>query len=514
MKDYTCIAPLLNETFNVKQLPNVVFNQNNSLALAAKMLVASSEVPDAAELDSATIRQLTTELTAARSDMATNGQVFKEFDEVADAMARKLDVGLSELKKIKTQVTKLAADIREKQKKLLADDLEVATLKDLQTDNIDFTPIDWNAIDLVGSERAIVMKVHGMTNLPDEKPIDTTTIGLVRAKLLVDPTTPDEKILLHKIQLTDASVAKLKEALQDRIDKYDINEAIKMLCNGRADCINITRRINEDLNNNPRLCIALLNEVRRLATAISIIKSSNVDFEMAESTKCQLMENCAFWETYLLVCTYVAIYYRRHVWKNAILCTAHTYNPDNLDEFLNSGGDLQQLALYRKYFHEDTEVPLPYGGVSVTYLLNNIDKAKKEIQEQAASLITKISLKEQEAQKQAFLIVVTNYLKDREMTWYNDLYTTRDHLTFVNGVYSRLVNDKRSLEDLLYDVYFTCIRVPALTQQLYWELGNAYLAHLQSTENFTLAMGDAVDAAVFAKIVCTFIRQHLLVILD
>ena len=510
MIDYGKFGSLLTQYLSVKSVPSVAFRKDVSLSSPTAALVAQSNIPDDADLSNPEVLQaLMKELAAANADMAANGPIFTEFQKVADEFAKKINQGMVKLHEIKGVVEKLTADIAALKTHLMAADPQVATLKQIKSDDVGFSAIDWKPLDLVGSERAVIIQLHGQLNMEEEQPMSEQIVGLLLARLNLN----QEGFKVDSVVLSDdqkaAFTAKLKEAGQDDISVYDViwhlfsantrhfqhyaADLKRVFENGEASSVNY-----------------LVHDAGNIARAIGILVDMDY-FGIAESDRAILEKNCALWKQLVLISAYVAIYYRRMLWKNAILVGNTWYNPDNWDVFVGNGGDLQKLAIYYRYYHEDTDIKIPRSGVSTDYVLENVAKAELEINAKAAELTASTDAKTKAMTRQAFIAVTSKFVQDQDATLYATGYTQKDHSSYVASVYDSS-KPNTPIEDLLYRVYFSTMQVPHITYRLYHDLGVAYMRQLGSSEEFTAETGDIVDLSVFASFITSFFVEHLLMV--
>lgn len=511
MINYTKLAGLINEYLRSNHFPDLEFNHNVSLRSPTHALMAQSEFSNDVDINDPTVvNNILAELEIANKDMATNGSIFTEFQATADAFAKKINTALVELRNSKKIVTGLVAETASVAHNLLASDLEVATLNNIQSNDVGFVAIDWSPIDLVGSERAIVIKQHGTLNMDESHSMDNTTIDLMMAKLpFIDEGLDIE---LSSIELSEdlenKIIGKLEAVAKERYNSELIYIA-KEILNPKEHSFSSRNVFLKDVITGGGYLPSMLREVRDLALVISALTSE--EFGLSKSSLDILEKNCELFREYLLLYAYIAIYFRREVYANSILIGPTLYNPDKWEEFVGEGGDLQKLATYYSYYHKCDDggtVAIPFSGVSIKYIMDNLKLAQEKIEAHAAELTSAASEKTKNATRQAFGIVALRYIQKQDESWFSQTFTITDRSSYIFGVYDGSV-DGTPLEDMFYDILFNCRTTMYLTIELYRKLGKAYMKHISSSEEYTAETGDVVDFVVFASVISEFVVKHL-----
>lgn len=511
MINYTKVAELINGYLRTNHFPELEFKQEVSLRSPTHALMAQSELSNDADINEPTVvNNLLAELEIANKDMAANGSIFTEFQNTADAFAKKLNSALVELRNIKKEVTGLVAETASVTQNLLAADLEVSTLNNIQSNDVGFDAMDWSGIDFVGSERAIVIKQHGKLNMDESHPMDDTTIALMIARLpfIEDGMGIELSTIEVSEELKAKIIGKLEVVAKERYNSELIYLAKEILSPEEYSFTRRNKQLKEVASTGDGL-ITLMHDIRDLALVISTLTSE--EFGLSKSSLEILEKNCELFREYLLIQAYIAIYFRREVYANAILIGPTLYNPDKWEEFVAAGGDLQKLATYYSYYHkseDNVSIAVPFAGVSIKYIMDNLETAQAKIEAQAAQLTSSTSEKTKNATRQAFGIVALRYIQKQDDSWFSQTFTTADRSGYIFSVYDSTV-DGTPLEDMFYDIFFNCSNNMWLTVSLYRKLGTAYMKHISSSEEYTAETGDVVDFAVFASVISEFIVQHL-----
>ena len=503
MSKFTIFAPLANSYLNGDQAPEKIeFTQADVLQSSIEGLanIASIEYDTFQEKS---VSEHISDYEKMTKNRLHYGDQFKHFDDMANMFAKKLHDGITNLKKIKRDVTWLSEDVMRRYKQYVAEDPVVSAYTGEQDlSKLTMPAVNWDLLRGV-SERVVISKVHEKIGQEDDAQINSSVVYMALNTL---PGVSDGRTC-EPVDLKPEKVEKI-------ID--NVYSSVKGKCT-RLDVQNVVRSTifltSDDLRRaaNGLTALAEHRNVENINNVMTTIHCNELILphitdevtDVSAAARKKINYNIDLIREITDMASYVVINFRNNVWRDSILLPGPMINSDNADQFFAKGGTVSALVQYYNYAYKDTGVPAV--GVGLDFTINSLGKAVSEYKAEAARQAHICEGKKKEFLRSAFINASVEFLQ-KHQDQLSHTFQASNIVQYVVSVYDSVLTEA-PLENRLYDLILDSCYINSMERNLYHRLSQAYLKHAGSTEALTDEMCDHIDVGVYASMISEYLVE-------
>lgn len=502
MSKLLSFAGLASTYLNSEHAPEKIeFSQSNSLQTSVEGLANAAAV-EYDLIPNKSVAEHVADYEKMTQNRLLNGDLLKPFDDMANAFARKIHDGVTNLKQIKDDVTWITEDVMKRYHQYVGEDPVLATYTGEHGQAILSMPaVDWSLMSKI-SERVTIARVHEKIDHEDDVPITDSMISLAISRL---PGVNDERNFEPVGDLKKDKVEKIIDtvfsSVKDRCTKEEVANVVKSALFLTSDHLrqaanSITQfadgrtvnRIN-DYMDQVRLGDLILPHITDEVTDVSAANRQRIN------------RNIEFIQDVNRMLAYVAIHYRNTIWKDAIMVPGPMVNSDNMEQFQAQGGSLESLVLYHNYLYKETGVPS--NGITVQFALESIGQATEEYKMEAARQAATCEERKKQYMRDAFINSSLEYLNNHKDK-FSVGFASNNLVAYVSAVYDSVLLEV-PLESRLYDMILNSCYINSMERNLYQRLNAAYIKHISSAESLTDEAYDRIEVGVYADMIAEYL---------
>ena len=503
MSKLLSFAQMASAYLNGDQAPEKIeFSQSNALQTSVEALANAASV----EYDltpNKSVGEHVSDYEKMMKNRMLNGDLLQPFDDMANAFAQKIHSGITNLKQIKQDVTRLTSDIMKRYNQYVSEDPVVAayTGENTATAQFSMVQVDWSKLNKI-SERITIAHVHDKIDHEDDAPITPSMINLAIARL---PGASDDKTCDPVTDLTkekvDAIVSKVYSSVKNVCTEEEVQNTVKsVLYLTNRHLSEAVYTIREFANGSYANRInQFMDQVRRCDLIFPHITDDITDVSAANRKR--IHNNIDMIKEINDLLAYVSIYYRNSIWKDAVMVPGPMVNPDNWEDFTKQGGSVEALVQYYNYAYKETGVPS--HGVSLKFTLDSLAKATAEYKVEAARQASVCEEKRKGYLRDAFINSSLEYLKGHQNQFSKE-FPKNNLPAFISAVYDSALLES-PMENRLYDLILNSCYINSMERNLYHRLNEAYVKHAGSTETLTDEMCDRIDVNVYSDMIAEYL---------
>lgn len=502
MSKFLSFTGLATAYLNSDKAPETIeFSQSNGLQTSVEGLANAAALEYDLSTDKS-VAEHVADYEKMTKNRLLNGELLQQFDDMANAFARKIYDGITNLKQIKKDVVCLSDDIMKRYHQYVGEDPVVSAYAgEHGKASLSMPAVDWSLMNKI-SERVTIARVHDKIDHEDNATITDSMIRLAINRL---PGVSDERTCEPVGDLKKEKVERIIDlvfsSVKDKCTKAEVANVVKSALYLTPDHLrhaagSITafvdgRSVNKinDYMNQVRLGDLILSNITDDVTDVSAANRQRINHNIDLIKEINNM------------IAYVAMYYRNTVWKDAIMVPGPMVNSDNMEQFQAKGGSLESLVLYHNYIYKETGVPS--AGVTVQFALESIGQASEEYKLEAARQAATCEERKKQYLRDAFVNSSLEYLnchKDK----FSPQFASNNLVAYVGSVYDSVMLEA-PLENRLYDMILNSCYINSMERNLYHRLNVAYIKHASSTETLTDEMCDRIDVSVYADMIAEYL---------
>ena len=438
------------------------------------------------------------------------GEHFKHFDDMANMFAKKLHDGITHLKRVKKDVTKLSSEIMRQYRMYVAEDPVVSAYTgDLDPSGLHMQAVDWDMLRGI-SERVVIAHVHDKIGQEDDAEISNSIMSMALNTL---PGVSDGRTC-EPADLKPDKVSRIVDAVYSSVKNKFSKETVQ-------NVVRSTIFLTKDHLIHAANSLTAFAEYRRgtdINQILSMIAANEAILphitdevtDVSAATRKKINHNIDLIHEITTMAAYIAIHYRNTVWRDAILLPGPMVNSDNVEQFQSKGGTIKDLVQYYNYAYKDTGVPS--SGIGLEFTLQSLNTATKEYRVEAARQATICESKKKEFLRSAYIHVGVEYLQEHRNE-FSKGFQSSNLVKYVASVYDSMLPET-PLENRLYDLILDSCYINSIERNLYRRLSDAYLKQAASTELLTDEMCDHIDVGVYADMISEYLVEKGILIVQ
>lgn len=429
------------------------------------------------------------------------GDHFKHFDDIANMFAKKLHDGITNLKRVKRDVTKLSANIMHQYRLYVAEDPVVSAYSgDQDTSKLHMRAVDWDMLRGI-SERVVIAHVHDKIGQEDNAAIDNSIMSMALNTL---PGVSDGRTC-EPADLKPEKVSRIVDAVYSSVKNKFTKDTVQ---NVVRSTIFLT---NEHLRHAASSLTAFaeyrhgtdINQILSMVAANEAILPHITDevTDVSAATRKKINHNIDLIQEITDMAAYIALHYRNTVWRDAILLPGPMVNSDNMEQFQAKGGTVKDLVQYYNYAYKETGIPS--SGVGLDFTIQSLGNVVTEYRTEAARQATICESKKKEFFRSAYINASVEYLQAHRKEFSKGFHNA-NLAEYAASVYDSMLPET-PLENRLYDLILGSCYINSIERNLYHRLSDAYLKQAASTELLTDEMCSHIDVGVYADMISEYL---------
>ena len=497
------LGSLLTEQGKNNNIPAVLFTDNADLRSVIKRAATKTE---GSEVSLENINTVIDEYIALDNDHDENSEL-GIFNRIADAFAGKLSEGIEALHKIHKTVSDLTEEINERAAMRIAEDSTLSKVFNIERD-IKMDNIQWNLLDIV-DERSLRMIAHDSINIPIDRESTPSIVDLIINKM---PCANQYNTLdMSKVEIPDdkfsSIVDKIHAAFPDESREF-VAGCVRNIFN--LDTTSAQRAVAAAKQFVAGKTASNINHIMRvIAGYYKVLSMMDEDtLDLAQSTMTELNKHIETFNAITNTMAYICFYYRNNVWKDAIIVPGPLCNSDNMESFTEDGGTDSQLVQHHTRFYKDVKVPTK--GISGKFVLQTAKEVEDQFSAEAVRDAAKINQRKADIDRNAFVLVTTNYLNANRDKFCKSFNQSNLSL-YAKSIYDS--NHGQPTESKLYKAIFGSQYVGTIVPKIYDCLNKAYIDYTSTVGNMSEQACEELDIAVYSDMIAEhLVDQGILII--
>ena len=500
MSKLLSFAKLATGYFNGEVPESIEFSQSNALQTSVEGLVNAASI----EFDTFTEKSVEAQVIdyeKMTKDRLHYDHLLRPFDDMANAFAKKLHDGITNLKQIKKDVTVLSAEVMTQYKRIVVEDPVVSAYTgEHDLSRLSMPAINWNLMNKI-SERVTIARVHERIGYEDDATITPALVSLALANL---PGVNDERTF-EPLDLKHDKVEKIIDTVFQNVKSQCTRDEV-------ANVVKSTLFATEEHRKQAVYSLEAFADGRsagKINNYLDHIRLDDLIFpyitdestDVSAANRKRINHNIELIREFDQMIAYIAINYRNAVWKDAIIVPGPMVNSDRAEEFLQQGGTVSGLVQYYNYAYKETGVPA--HGISMQFALEALPQATAEYRAEAARQASICEEKKKSYLRDAFIQVSLEYLNAHQDRFSKE-FSKSNLPAYVASIYDSVLLEA-PLENRLYDMILNSCYINSMERNLYHRLNQAYLKHANSTEALTDEMCDRIDVSVYADMIAEYL---------
>ena len=509
MNTLNTVTTLLSERARKNGLPEVEFTENDGLRVLSNHLVTVSE---GTEVDNtnAGVRNALIEFASIVRDEDYK-DIFDKFKQVADAFSLRFMNSYEELKNIKETVSQLVASSEEMAKSIISENPVLASLESDQSTTTKLKPIQWGYLDNVSElelEQRLLNKI-GVDHIAEGN--ERYIHGLMIAHLPGGPA--NRNVDFAPLTLTKGKMLSMIDTLSSRISNYSKEEVQSIFAHIlHLDKIDCNKNINAINNMVTGTSASKINYILRMTNAYNAVmrQISEESLDLSRSTMEGVTQRVNAMHDFIDLTTYLCMYYRNTIWRDAIVVPGMLVNTDNWAEFCQADKQIIKsnptLAIlqYKNKVYEDRDIPV--YGINGQTIIDRCDNIAKEAYETASANTLRCNQKKKEIYRDSFIAIAGRWLRQQKnfsLEYHND---NPEH--FAASIYDSNRDD--AVENMYYSVIMNSCYVNTLTSMIHKRLRDEYKKAMSTANTLTERDIINLDTKVLADLMTEYLVDHLL----
>lgn len=479
---------------------SIEFSQSNALQTSIEGLANAAAVEYDLTPDKS-IREHVADYEKMAKDRLANDVMLKPFSDMADAFAQKLYTGITNLKKVRRDVSTLMSSIDKHYKKLLSEDPVIAAYTGETKAKLSMRAVNWNKLSNI-SERATIAQVHDRIGADDTAEVTSSILNMAISKL---PGVTDERKATPVSDLNKSKVERIIDGVHATVKgrctrnevsnvvksalyltNYHLKEAagaISLFADGsRADQIN--RYMDQ-----ARLGNIILPRITDEVTDVSAANRKRINNNIDLINEINQMV------------AYVAFHYRNTVWHDSIMVPGPMINPDTAEQFQEQGGTIDGLVHYFNYAYKDTGVPA--NGIGVKFAVDSLKNVEEEYKTEAAKQASVCEDKRKQFLRDSFIYKGIEYLENHRKSL-SKQFAVSNLPEYVAATYDAVLQDA-PMESRLYNMILNSCFINSIESNIYHRLNKSYMKHASTTPTLTDKMCDHIDVSVYSDMIAEYL---------
>ena len=504
-----------------KQLPNVVLKDNNELGQAFIRLVMS-EQPKEDETPGQTAGRYLDEVCASLG-MEENQEACRAFEDTVSVFTTKIKNAWDTVAGIRDTGRELSVEMEKIYSDQISKNEFVSKHMNYSQLKTDFPVFSWDGTKIMGSMTEVIKAVNALGTADKENASEE-----INASLFNIITSDMTKFG----QVEDVTMS--EESRQAAID------ALSAVCQGvpAGDIENVVDAVTGINKNCPvhaalstlkdvaQAQVNLFNNIKLFDGAITsffpvldVIISEQV--EPVPAAKEVVIENAKKITTVLQIAAYYEYMQRTTIFADVVLLQGGLINEDYFDAYTKAGGNAQMLAEFIRFMYNDDMMKIPVSGIKSKPIIDGAAAISERVKKDIANVESRVAMAKNTARTIAFKIVMRDYYakqikrKDENA---NPTIIASGVEDCMNRYVAPIVESIRQYNVNFVDASMNAIVASeyrgTFTEHLFKELGAAYISATEESGNITAQDLRQADVSVISKLICKFVVDNMIDILD
>ena len=446
----------------------------------------------------------------------TNKIALELFDQTCEAFAAKVKAAWNSLAGIKEQAREISEEMEALASKFANNDSYVVSNSKFLQLSEDFPVFNWDGTKILGAKNDIARDVNALIITPaengampevptrlDQRYLDIVTNSLEQYTAVAPVVLPEETRTALIDQLANVCSETPRSAIEACVDymscirKYvDEYNTLKYISKSPANGVfDAVKKFDNFITVNFPILDALVSG------------QVNVGVEAIE----QLKTNANSIINFCKIAAYYEIMQRDTVYSDSILLQGGLINSDQQEFFEQNGGNKAMIARHIRMMYRDDTSVIPAMGIRSQAILDSDASVTKTVEEDIATIKSRISLTKTNARVNAFRIVARDFIEKHEPdAQKRSLEATKKMELFGNRIAEAVRQYNINFMDAALDLIVSEGYKGTFVELLKNRLGSAYLALVNNSVGEINNDGiKCAEVGVIADLVCEFVVNKM-----
>ena len=504
-----------------KVLPNIVLKDNNELGQAFARLV-TSEQPKEGETPGATAGRYLDEICASLG-MEENQEICKAFEDTVGIFTTKIKNAWDTVSAIRDSGRELSVEME----KIFSDQISknefVSKHMNYSQLKSDFPIFTWDGTKVMGSMTEVIKAVNALGTADKEnasEEINASLFNIITSDMTKFGQVEDVTVNEESRQ---AAIDALSNVCQG-VPAGDIENVVDAVTGINKNCP--VHAALSTLKDVAQAQVNLFNNIKLFDSAITsffpvldVVISEQV--EPVPAAKEVIIENAKKIVTVLQIAAYYEYMQRTTTFVDVVLLQGGLINEDYFDAYTKAGGNAQMLAEFVRFMYNDDLMKIPVSGIKSKPIIDGATAISERVKKDIANVESRVAMAKNTSRTVAFKIVMRDY--------FSKMIKRKDEnaapTTIASGVEDLMQKCAEPIVESIrqYNVNFVDAAMNAIvaaeykgsfTEHLFKELGAAYISATEESGNVTAQDLRQADVSVIAKLICKFVVDNMVDILD
>lgn len=509
MSRYDAFAKMMARAVKDDVLPDIQFTDVTPELLGTSVEHLTESNMNAVEFPAtqSNIHTAVDEYISLTENMSEHYHDLMPIRRTADQFAKQLHTGIKTLSRIKSTVTALSEKTKDMADSIMMEDASLAmTLETTLDPDIKFNKMDWSKLDHV-DENFIFNDLNSTIGVEAGKAPSRAQISILvnRLPAATDFNRPELKDLEINKDAARLTLNEVAKRVGDKVTRDDVKHVLTMLFSLDMHKCNVAVNTIRESMDDPTKITSLLQMVNDFTVVLDVVGESTLKF--SAPTVDELLHRKSIIKKYVDMAAYMCAYYRTVVWSDAVVVPGNRLNPDSWVSFRQGGGSSLAIAQHLACYHADS--PVPRGGVSWKFIIDNREKVLSSAKEAVATNIADVTNRKKTIIRDSFIYQATDWLNKNKKNWSRQFAHADNPSKFAEAVYDSSID--ASLESAFYKVMLNSCFVNTIVGTLYNELSDMYLRHASAGGKMTEVQCEALDMTVYANMVVKFLLEQKMI---
>lgn len=433
------------------------------------------------------------ELEQLDADQLNNANYTRGWRELSDKLAKDMAICIGNLKETQSEVDKLALRYSFFRASAISMDPILDNTVSNKEDVVHhMKQIDWKELEGI-DEYVVKSEVAGRVGKTAEEELSNEDYAYLLNQLAF--ANKYNEVNFTEMSLSDEAYGRIYTQLRQNTSLNDtqIAQVLNTVCDfDKFKCVAANRFCAEFLNGEGSHINKALDMVYVWSRAIPILSSQEL-LDVSNSTMSNIMQRVNVVNAIVDLLAYGCVNYRRSVWKDALLVNGPQINADNLADFTDVGGTINDIVKYHNYYFDG--IPVPSNGISTEKLFNGIKSVEDQIDKEIEDKKLDVQKKLRNVESSAFLTTANEWMNNNPQYFVKMTYDEKQKfIRMIDGTGT-------SVEDKFYQLIMNTVYAGSETYQLFNELNRAYAEHIDNYKNLSSEDVENLNCQVYAKII-------------
>jgi len=498
-----------------KEAPSVILKEDNDLGQAFSRVVTSEQPQEGETVGQQAGRYL--DEICATLGQEENAEANKKFAETADLFTSKIKNAWSTVEGVRETGKTLAADMEKIASEQLTANEFVSKHINYSQLISDFPIFGWDGTKIMGSINDVVRHVNGLMTQGEEvsDQVNRNLFNIIIADMTKFGQIEDVSVT----EETRKAAIDALSAICQNTPTGDIENVIDAVTGINKNCP-ICSRLSQLGNVSVAQTMMFDNitlfdgVITSFFPVLELIVSGQVD--PVPTSKETVVENAKKLIVVLELAAYYEYMHRTTTFRESLLLQGGLINSDLNESYKQAGGTAQMLAEFIRFMYADDAKKIPVMGIKSQSIIDGAATVAEKVKKDIANVESRVALARNTARTAAYRIVMRDYIgkkvrRDNPEIEGNLMATKVEE--FMKARIVPIVENIRQYNVNFIDAAMNgivAVEYPnTFVEHLFKELGAAYISATEENGNITAADLRQADVAVIAKLVCTFLVDHL-----